>query len=391
MIDGGLQYASTLLGAPVRRESPSPLGDTPVLRRANALCVTRRGQGIRSRVVESKVVETPGSTPLKPPIGILAALAAGFDRIAARPALILPPLALDLFLWLGPQLRATGLIRSLANAIAVPSGIDPALVEQVEGVQKGFAELALRFNIVSALSAIPAGIPSLMAARMPVVNPVGAPLRAEVGTITLAVVTWALFTVIGLGVGALFQVVIARQVAPRSEIAPLGLAWGRFIALSAGMYAGLLALMTGAAVVVSLATLVLPILGAGLMFIAFSFAFWLAVYLAFTPHGIIRYRLGVWKAMRTSMQVVRWNMPSSVAFLALIMLVTYAAGWVWAMPAEDSWFSLLALVGHAFVSATLVAASYAFYQGRHEWMETLRRAFLARAAAAATPAPRGEE
>jgi hypothetical protein len=157
------------------------------------------------------------------------------------------------------------------------------------------------------------------------------------------------------------------------------------------MYAGLLVLMTGAAIVVSLATLLLPILGAGLMFIAFSFAFWLAIYLAFTPHGIIRYRLGLWKAMRTSMQVVRWNMPSSVAFLALIMLVTYAAGWVWAMPAEDSWFGLLAVVGHAFVSATLLAASYTFYQGRHEWMETLRRAFLARAAAAAMPAPRGEE
>jgi hypothetical protein len=342
-------------------------------------------------VVKSKVVETPGSTPLKPPIGILASLAAGFDRIAARPALILPPLALDLVLWLGPQLRATGLIRSLTSAIAVPGGMDPALAQQVEGVQKGFAELALRFNIVSALSAIPAGIPSLMAARMPAVNPLGAPLLAEAGTVTSAIATWALFTAIGLGMGAFFQVVIARQLAPRSEIAPLGLAWGRFIALSAGMYAGLLALMTGAAIVVSVATLLLPILGAGLMFIAFSFAFWLAIYLSFTPHGIIRYRLGVWKAMRTSMQVVRWNMPSSVAFLALIMLVTYAAGWVWAMPAEDSWFSLLALIGHAFVSATLVAASYAFYQGRHEWMETLRRAFLARAAAAGMPAPRREE
>ncbi len=342
-------------------------------------------------MIESKVVETPGSTPLKPPIGILASLAAGFERIAARPVLILPPLALDLFLWLGPQLRATGLIQSLAAAMVVPGGVDPALAQQVEGVQKGFAELALRFNILSALSAIPAGIPSLMAARMPAVNPVGFPPTGEASTLVAAAATWVLLTLLGLGMGALFQMVIARQMAPQSEIASLGLAWGRFIALSAGMYAGLLALMTGAAIVVSVATLILPILGAGVMFIVFSFAFWLAIYLAFTPHGIIRYRFGVWKAMRASMQVVRWNMPSSVAFLALIMLATYAAGWVWAMPAEDSWFSLLALVGHAFVSATLVAASYAFYQGRHEWMETLRRAFLARAAAAAMPAPRGEE
>jgi hypothetical protein len=157
------------------------------------------------------------------------------------------------------------------------------------------------------------------------------------------------------------------------------------------MYGGLLVLMAGAAVIVSLATLVLPLLGAGLMFIIFSFAFWLAIYLAFTPHGIVRYRFGLWKAMQESMRVVRWNMPYSVAFLALVMLVTYATGWVWAMPAEDSWFSILAVVGHAFVSAMLIAASYAFYQGRHEWMVALRRAYRAKAAAAGMPVPRGEE
>jgi len=48
-------------------------------------------------------VETPAQKALNSPIGILASLAAGFDRIAARPALILPPLLLDLFLWLGPR------------------------------------------------------------------------------------------------------------------------------------------------------------------------------------------------------------------------------------------------------------------------------------------------
>lgn len=342
-------------------------------------------------MVTLRIVDTPAPTALKPPIGILASLAAGFDRIAGHPALILPPLVLDLFLWFAPQLRATSLIKALADSIAVPSGIDPALVEQIQAVQQGFADLAAKFNILSALSAMPAGVPSLMAARMPAANPLGLPLAAETGSLMTAAVAWALFTLIGLGMGALYQVVVARQVAPKGEIAPLGEAWGRFIALSAGMYGGLLGLMIVAAVIVSVATLLLPLLGAVLMFIIFSFGFWLAIYLAFTPHGIIRYRFGLWKAMRESMRVVRWNMPYSVAFLALVMLVTYASGWVWAMPAEDSWFGVLAVVGHAFVTAMLITASYAFYQGRHEWMVALRRAYLAKAAAAGMPVPRGEE
>ena len=342
-------------------------------------------------MIESKIVDRPAPSPLKPPIGILASLAAGFDRIAARPALILPPLVLDLFLWLGPQLRATRLIQDLSRSLVAPAGVDPALVQQLEAMQQTFANLALRFNILSALSAIPGGVPSLMAARMPAANPLGLSIATEGGSLVSVAGLWALFTAIGLGLGAVFQVLIARQLAPPAELAPMGQAWGRFLLLSAGLYAGLLVAVFGAALIVSLATLVLPLLGAGVMFLAFSFIFWLAIYLAFTPHGIIRYRFSVWKSMRTSMQVVRWNMPSSVAFLALIMLVTYAAGWIWAMPAENSWFGALAVIGHAFVSTTLIAGSYAFYQGRHEWMLDLRRAFLARAAAATTPASRGEE
>ncbi len=336
-------------------------------------------------------MDTPSTTTLKPPIGILASLTAGFDRVAGHPELILPPLILDLILWFAPQLRATSLISGIVNAVAVPAGVDPSLVEQVHAVQQAFADLAVRFNILSALSAVPAGVPSLMAARMPAVNPVGLPLTAETSSLATAAGAWLLATLIGLGLGALFNVLVARKVAPKDEIAPFGQAWVRFVGLSAGMYGALLLLMTIAAVIVSAATLLLPLLGAALMFIIFSIGFWMAIYLAFTPHGIIRYRFGLWKAMRESMRVVRWNMPFSVAFLALVMLVTYATGWVWAMPAEDSWFCLLAVLGHAFISAMLIAASYTFYQGRHEWMVAMRRAYLARAAAAGTPVPRGEE
>jgi hypothetical protein len=342
-------------------------------------------------VVTLRIVDTPGPTTLKPPIGILASLVAGFDRVAGHPALILPPLVLDLFLWFAPQLRATTLIKGLADAIAVPSGMDPALAEQVQTVQQGIAELAARFNILSALSAIPAGVPSLMASRMPAANPLGFPRTAETGGVATAVAGWVLFTLVGLAFGAFYNVVVARQLAPKDEVAPLGQAWGRFIALSAGLYGSLFMLMAVGAVIASAAALLLPLLGAALMFIILSFGFWLAIYLAFTPHGIIRYRLGLWKAMRESTRVVRWNMPFSVAFLALVMLVTYAAGWVWAMPADDSWFSILAVVGHAFVSAMLITASYAFYQGRREWMVAMRRAYLAKAAAAGMPVPRGEE
>lgn len=39
---------------------------------------------------------------------------------------------------------------------------------------------------------------------------------------------------------------------------------------------------------------------------------------------------------------------------------------------------IAAVVGHAFVSTTLLAGSYAFYQGRHDWLMALREAAAAR-------------
>ncbi len=336
-------------------------------------------------MVKSNLVTTPVSRAGQRPIGVLAALAAGFDRMAARPVLILPPLLLDLFLWLGPRVWVTPLFRQVASLFTAPAGTDATLASQIDAIRQGFLALGDRFSLLTALSSVPTGVPSLMAGKLPALSPLGQPIGLQVGDPLVAVGGWILLTIVGLGLAAYYQSAVARSMAKSEEVSGGLPSWRRFVIMGVLVY--LIVMIAGLAtsVIASLASLILPVLGFGLAFVIITLGFWLAIYLAFTPHGIIRYGYGVFRAGLESVQVVRWNLPSAVSFLAVAFGLSWLTSLVWALPADGSWFSLLAILGHAFVSATLLAASFAFYQGRHEWLQALRQAVLAQAGSDKTP------
>ena len=125
--------------------------------------------------------------------------------------------------------------------------------------------------------------------------------------------------------------------------------------------------------VATLASLLIPLFGIGVLFVGFSLAFWGAIYLIFTPHGMVRHRLGLVSAVRESVDLVRWNLLGTTALLALLLSVDRLTGLIWLLPDPGTWYAGLAVLGHAFVSAMLVAASYAFYAGRREWWQTMRQ------------------
>jgi hypothetical protein len=155
-------------------------------------------------------------------------------------------------------------------------------------------------------------------------------------------------------------------------------AWSRLVLLALVVYGGLVGGGAVALVLATVATFILPLLGIGVSFVAFSLLFWLVVYLVFTPHGIIRYRFGVMRSMIESILIVRWNFLPTVGFLAAALLISWATNAVWTLPDSGSWYGLLAIVGHAFISGMLLVSSYTFYQGRREWLVAAREEVEAR-------------
>jgi len=60
------------------------------------------------------------------PIGVIGALVAGFDRVAAQPYLLLPTVLLDLFLWFGPHLVIPAIIQLASSSLTRSSMLQPA-------------------------------------------------------------------------------------------------------------------------------------------------------------------------------------------------------------------------------------------------------------------------
>jgi hypothetical protein len=325
-------------------------------------------------MVESEPVGTVNEGPAQGPIGVLASLAKGFDRVAARPVLILPPLVLDLFLWLGPRLGIAPFVRATASSLTAPPGADALVQQQIASMQEIFNQLAVRLNLLRSLSSLPVGIPSVMAGQMPLNAPLKIGPQIELSEPVAILGLWMLITVVGLGLGTWYHRMLAASVAHDTDLTPLAMGWLKMVLAAVIGYVGLV-LGTAAIFVLGWAAgWILPLLGVGVSFVAFSLFFWLVVYLVFTPHGIVRYRMGLFSAMTESVLLVRWNFLPTVGFLTLAVAISWLTGWVWSLPQPGSWISSLSILGHAFVSAMLLVSSYVFYQGRREWLIRTRHA-----------------
>ncbi|HMK08741.1 MAG TPA: hypothetical protein VK449_06875 [Anaerolineales bacterium] len=303
----------------------------------------------------------------------MRALATAFDRMAARPYLVLPALALDLFLWLGPRLNLASVFNAVAASLAAPASGPAELANQVAMAKDMLTTFGAQFNLFSALSTFPVGVPSLMSALMPSTSPLGEPRQvplSDPGSILLA---WIALTVVGLGMASLYHAAISRAASQASPVGQPWMLWLKVMAMAALTYFGLAAIAGGSLVAASLVTLITPFLGTGVAFLGFTFLFWLAVYLVFTPHGLIRYRLGLLASMRESVRIVRRDFFPVVGLLATLAVLSWVTGLVWELPAADSWFGGLAILGHAFVSAVLLVASYIFYVGRREALVASQR------------------
>jgi hypothetical protein len=307
----------------------------------------------------------PSSTK---PIGAFEALVKGFDRVAAAPLLLLPSLVLDLLLWLGPHVKIKSLVEWVVDGIVIPSNATVTLYDQIRALRTGLLEIGDRFNLLTTLSSLPVGVPSLMSSRMPVETPLGLPISVSIAEPAYVVGLWLLLTVIGLGLGSRYHLWIARRIAPPGEAGNGWKTWLRIMALAAIAYVTITAYLVVSLLAASLIANFVPFLGVVILFLSFTLLFWLVVYLFFTPHGIVRYKMGLLQALMESAAVVRLNMMPTLSFLALAFAVSWLTSQVWLLPPEASWLGLLALLWHAFVSSMLWLGSYAFYQGQRDWL-----------------------
>jgi hypothetical protein len=131
--------------------------------------------------------------------------------------------------------------------------------------------------------------------------------------------------------------------------------------------------------IISVLTFVNPALATGALLVAALFGMWFLIPLIFSPHGIYTRQQNAVTSMLTSVRLVRYFMPNVSLFILIAFLLSQGLNRLWLVPPADSWLMLIGIVGHAFISTALLAASFIFYRNASAWLEeTLAKAAQAR-------------
>jgi hypothetical protein len=307
------------------------------------------------------------------PAGLIDTLQAGFNTVNRNAWLLLIPLAIDLFLWLGPQVTVGTAFDSWMRAAVVPPGSDGSLARLFEQSRRQLLELmqqsdgVSRFNLLSLIAMPFLGIPSFRSGSP------GDGLLLPVGSLMNGALAGLGAMLIGLVISAFFYGLLAQAVReastrPRAFLNDVG----KLTAAVAGLFGLMLFLVVVVALpaigVVGLLSTVAPAATAivGPLFV--GILLWAFVYLFFTTDALFVARVSPIVAMQHSIVVVRSHFWPTLGFIGLVMVISLGMGTLWQEIARNLRVvgTIVAIVGHIYISSGLAAATMTYYRERSE-------------------------
>jgi len=106
-------------------------------------------------------------------------------------------------------------------------------------------------------------------------------------------------------------------------------------------------------------------------FFIVALVMWLALPVFFSPHGIYTFQMNALRAFLNSLRMVRYTLPGTGLFLLAYLVINQGLNFLWNTPAQSSWWMLVGIAGHAFISTALLAASFVYYRDINSWLKTV--------------------
>jgi hypothetical protein len=307
---------------------------------------------------------------LPPPPGLVASLMAGFDSVANHIVVILPPVLLDLFLWLGPRLHLKEFLQPLIDRLPSLASTFPSNFPDLATMQTAWTDISDKFNLFVILRTFPVGTTSLLSFETSVQNPLGIPASLDAGPF-IAILGWALFLVLlGWVIGAFYYYWVSK-VALKLEVRSLWKSTKQSVYLSLIWMGFLFFLGVPALMVLSVVTAISPVLGQVVLFAGAMILIWLVMPIFFSAHGIFTLQLDALRAILVSLRMVRFTLPNTGLFLLTFLVLNQGLNFLWNTPPQDSWWTLVGIAGHAFVSTALLAASFIYYRDINAWLKVV--------------------
>jgi hypothetical protein len=91
--------------------------------------------------------------------------------------------------------------------------------------------------------------------------------------------------------------------------------------------------------------------------------------LFFTPHGIFVQKLNAFHSILSSLKMARFTLPTSSMFVFAVFVLSTGLNYLWSVPDINSWMLLVGIAGHAFITTTLLSASFAYYHDMNGWLQ----------------------
>jgi hypothetical protein len=297
--------------------------------------------------------------PQAPP-GVIATLTAGFELTTAHIWLVVLPIFVDLFYWLGPRLSIGRLAeRNLAVLLEEP---------ELQGAVTQLIDLASRVNVLTGLSIPLIGIPALMSGAMPEKTPLSAPVY-ELEGMALWLAIMVALTIVGLLLAALYLSLIGLAMKSDEERPAGVVAFGVAVFLSTVRLFGL-----GIIFLVILCMVWLPLLPiaflvgilAGSLFVVVMLAGFVLVvtYMSLSVPGIVFNGRPLLRAVLESVRLVHGNALQTTNLLLVVVLLGSGTNLLWQLADNGSWLTLVSIAGHAFISTALASAIFVFYRDR---------------------------
>lgn len=306
--------------------------------------------------------------PIPPPPGVINAIKAGMDVISSHLSVLLLPLALDALLWFGPRLSVQKIFSTLfEQMLALTGGSLPT--EEMAAAQKLMDEWLPNFNLFSILRTFPVGVSSLMSGKLSIANPLGVQSVIEVGS-DAGFLGWLfLLTFLGWSLGGLYFNWVSGVTGTRDAASGSGRAVMQTLLFS--LFITVITFMIGVPVMFMLG--ILGLISPGIlqvaMFVLALFSAWLIVPIFFAPHGMYLRGQNAFYSIYASLRMARFTLPTSSMFVLAVFVISQGLNYLWAVPADNSWMTLVGIAGHAFVTSALLAASFIYYRDMNVWLE----------------------
>ncbi len=305
------------------------------------------------------------------PPKLIESLAAGFNLVTANLHLILFPAVFDLFLWFGPAIRMRQAMLPVVERMqGLMQGINnPDFSSMAEATRVLWLGVFEQFNLLSVLRTYPIGIPSLLAGTSSGETPLGKAVIFEMPSLALALLALIALWLVGILLGSIYfnQVAFASG-GKKAQKLSFQESFVQSLLVTVLVWLILIFLTFPVSILLTfLSAFGMNVVQFAMIFIGLGLI-WLLMPLVFAAHGIYTEKLNTIRSALTSIKLVRFFVPGSGVFFVTAIVLAQGMDIIWNMPAVNSWVFLVSILGHAFISSSLLAASFIYYRKSMKFM-----------------------